>query len=88
MREIVGKALAEFLIGVDDLDQCQRAVTREKAIRDGRYEIALRKVAERAGQLHRLDGNVPDSGEGSFPERGDHGVSEGRCGSGHAPGHG
>jgi len=35
MREIVGKALAEFLIGVDDLDQCQRAVTREKAIRDG-----------------------------------------------------
>lgn len=45
MREIVGKALAEFLVGVDDLDQCQHAVTREKAIRDGMAQTgATREV--------------------------------------------
>lgn len=37
MNQIVGKALAEFLAGVDDLDQCQRAVEREREIRIGMH---------------------------------------------------
>jgi hypothetical protein len=35
MREIVGKAMAEFLAGVDDLDAASRAVDREREIRIG-----------------------------------------------------
>lgn len=68
MNQIVGKALAEFLAGVDDLDQCQRAVEREREVRlgmartgEGREVVAefldAQAAMEDEGVLDLTDGN-------------------------------